>query len=122
MPRFVILRHEMPPQSARGLHWDLMLEDGDVLRTWALEQEPQGGAAMDAEALADHRKIYLNYEGTISGNRGTVKRWDAGTYTQQTAPEGEWVVKLNGQRLQTVVKLTQPGDAIQRWRVRFSPD
>ena len=33
MPRFVLLEHVW-----NGVHWDFMLEAGDVLRTWAIDQ------------------------------------------------------------------------------------
>ena len=75
MPRFVILEHDHP-----RLHWDLMLEAGDVLRTWRLAEIPRPGVTIRAESLGDHRKLYLDYEGPVVGNRGQVKRWDAGTY------------------------------------------
>ena len=80
MPRFVILEHDHP-----ALHWDLMLEAGDVLQTWRLAEPPAPGLAIEATALADHRLAYLDYEGPISGNRGTVSRWDAGVFTDATA-------------------------------------
>ena len=34
--------------------------------------------------LPDHRKHYLDYEGEVSGDRGTVSRIDSGTYEQQS--------------------------------------
>jgi len=77
MPRYVILEHDHPV-----LHWDLMLEAGDVLQTWRLAQAPTVGVLIDATALADHRSMYLDYEGPVSGNRGTVKRWDAGEFSE----------------------------------------
>ena len=48
MPRFVILLHECPLDFERPTHFDLMLEDGDTLRTWALESEPRAGEAIAA--------------------------------------------------------------------------
>ncbi len=75
MPRFVILEHDYP-----HLHWDLMLEDGDVLRTWRLSAPPEPGVGVDAEPSFDHRLIYLDYEGPISDGRGNVKRHDKGTF------------------------------------------
>jgi hypothetical protein len=66
--------------SRTGVHWDLMLESGDVLHTWALAAEPAPNLPIAAEQLPDHRLIYLDYEGPISGNRGTVTRWDAGRF------------------------------------------
>lgn len=80
MPRFVILLHECSPGDEGGNHWDLMLEPpsrsgGTVkLATWALFSEPQPGAPISAQRLPDHRELYLDYEGPISGNRGRVAR------------------------------------------------
>ena len=78
MPRFVILEHDHPV-----LHWDLMLEAGDVLQTWRLAAPPAESPAVAATALDDHRRIYLDYEGPVSGNRGKVRRWDAGNFTEE---------------------------------------
>lgn len=84
MPRYVILLHEIPAGHAvsggRGTHWDLMLEQDGLLRTWALNTEPAGELSTSAEQLADHRLAYLEYEGPVSGNRGSVRRWEAGQY------------------------------------------
>lgn len=80
MPRFVILRHDHP-----HLHWDFMLETGEVLRAWRLEREPLADAGpIAATALADHRLMYLDYEGPVSGGRGTVTRWDAGEFLEES--------------------------------------
>jgi hypothetical protein len=75
MPRFVLLEHDW-----NGVHWDFMLETGELLRSWAIDEAVVPGRDLPARALADHRKIYLEYEGEISGNRGTVRRVDAGTF------------------------------------------
>lgn len=75
MPRYVVLTHDHP-----FLHWDLMLECGERLRTWRLLEAPAPETLVRAEALADHRLLYLDYQGPVSGGRGEVRRWDAGTY------------------------------------------
>ena len=75
MPRFVLLEHHWD-----GVHWDFMLEDGEVLRTWAIDAPIVAGVDLPARALGDHRRLYLEYEGEISGNRGRVRRIDGGTY------------------------------------------
>ena len=80
MPRFVILRHDPAPAGDRPLHWDLMLETADRLRTWALESEPGPGRTIAARPLVDHRPEYLDYQGPLSGGRGAVSRWDAGEF------------------------------------------
>jgi hypothetical protein len=75
--RFVILEHDHPV-----VHWDLMLDGGAALQTWRLAQAPVFDVWIDATALGDHRRAYLDYEGPVTGNRGTVKRWDAGAFEE----------------------------------------
>lgn len=75
MPRFVVLRHEW-----EGVHFDLMLEQGGVLRTWALPEPLGDGRTIAARALPDHRAAYLEYEGPISGDRGEVRRIAEGRF------------------------------------------
>jgi hypothetical protein len=112
MPRFVILEHDHPT-----LHWDLMLEAGGVLKTWRLAAPPTGAAVAAAE-LGDHRAMYLDYEGPVSGGRGMVKRWDAGTYTElrESAPDRR-CLRFDGERLQGSATLTRI-DATH-WRFEF---
>jgi DNA polymerase Ligase (LigD) len=94
MPRFVILEHDHPL-----LHWDFMLEAGEVLRTWRLEMPPQSNQEVRATALPDHRIHYLDYEGPVNGNRGVVKRWDWGTFRWEADVRGRVRVSLAGERL-----------------------
>jgi hypothetical protein len=120
MPRFVILRHEIPSGSGRGLHWDFMLEWQEALRTWALAVEPSViGGSCYAEQLADHRAAYLDYEGEISGGRGTVSRFDAGDYRLVCDDEQIIVVNLSGGRLRGTATLTRGDSDDQRWRFSF---
>jgi hypothetical protein len=91
MPRFVILEHDHP-----FLHWDLMLELGDVLRTWRLAAPPLPGQSIPATFLADHRRLYLEYEGALSGNRGSVVRWDTGTFSWQTNEDRHVALVMEG--------------------------
>ncbi len=111
MPRFVVLRHESP----RGIHFDFMLEAGDVLKTWALPQPPEPGVEIECEALADHRLAYLDYEGPISGGRGSVRCWDRGTYSIVEQSDVQWVVELAGEKLAGTATLCRPAGAAQRW-------
>jgi hypothetical protein len=117
MARFVILRHDSP----RSLHWDLMLEHAGALRTWALESRPAAGHLIAAEALADHRIAYLDYEGPISGDRGTVAQWDHGEYVAVVWSDDIVNVELNGQKLRGTAELTRDADPArtQRWSMRF---
>ena len=121
MWRYVILRHEMPAEAARTSHWDLMLEFDGVLRTWALGKLPCAGAVMDVEALPDHRMDYLEYEGPVSGGRGTVRHWDEGTFRLLRASDLEMVIELMGRRLHCVARLNQQTDS-HLWRLTFTSD
>jgi hypothetical protein len=85
MARFVVLEHDYPE-----LHWDFMLEVGSALHTWRLAQPPQSpGKAIETVRLADHRLEYLDYEGPVSGDRGTVRRWDRGSFEVLVNRAGE---------------------------------
>jgi hypothetical protein len=105
MPRFVILEHDHP-----HLHWDFMLEAGPVLRTWRLGAPPQGGVSLRVERSFAHRLAYLDYEGPVSGGRGTVTRWEAGTFTWVSDQEDEVVVDLSGSRVHGRFHLRFPED------------
>lgn len=119
MPRYVILRHEVPVGSARPSHWDFMLEHGDVLRTWAIEQWPDAVESQPAILLPDHRAAYLTYEGPVSGNRGEVARWDEGTFTTASDLTSESVeAVLTGRRLRGRVTLIQLAAATFDYRYR----
>jgi DNA polymerase Ligase (LigD) len=102
MPRFVILEHDHPQ-----LHWDLMLECGDVLWTWRLPQLPRPGDTLDAERVFDHRLVYLDYEGPISGNRGQVLRREQGAFAWRTREESLLEIQLDGDTLRGVLRLTR---------------
>lgn len=122
MARFVILRHDVASGSPRGLHWDFMLETGDVLRTWALAAEPADGASCSAGRLPDHRPLYLEYEGEISGGRGTVSRFDRGEYGPIQEDAESLIVRLSGTKLRGTATLRQIGDDSQRWTFSFASD
>jgi DNA polymerase Ligase (LigD) len=105
MPRYVVLTHDHPV-----LHWDLMLEQGEALRTWRLARPPENDGPIDAEELADHRLAYLDYEGPVSGGRGTVARWDVGTYETIESTAERVVVRLVGEKLSGVAELRRASE------------
>jgi hypothetical protein len=115
MPRFVILEHDHP-----ALHWDFMLEAGPVLRTWRLSAPPQSGKPVEAVAALDHRPVYLDYEGAVSGNRGVVRRWDAGNFSWIEDAADSIAVRLVGQQLLGLVILQR--NAADHWSLHFEPD
>jgi hypothetical protein len=113
MLRFVILEHDHPV-----LHWDLMLESGAALRTWRLAAPPGPGADFSAALSFDHRRLYLDYEGPVSGGRGRVVRWDGGTFTWGEEGEDRLVVRLSGGRLRGTLRLDRV--AGEDWRGSFA--
>ena len=117
MPRFVLLEHEW-----NGIHWDLMLENGETLRTWAIDAPVVGGQDLPARALHDHRSIYLDYEGDVSGDRGTVRRVDKGSYDALVWSASLVRVRLRGVQLVGEVELRQLGEVsggIASWKFRL---
>jgi hypothetical protein len=120
MPRFAILHHRMPSGSGRASHFDFLLQSGDVLRSWALSGQPSEGRAIEAQPLADHRLIYLDYEGPVSGNRGTVTRWDGGTFQWLSDTPQIVRVQIAGARLVGTVSLIPESAAGQKWNFVFS--
>lgn len=98
MPRTVILRHHLPDGTH---HFDWLLEPADpqvshaaervddpnerVLIAWRLTAWPiPVGSSIAAERLPPHRRLYLDYQGPIPGNRGTIRQVAAGTATIST--------------------------------------
>jgi len=112
-PRFVIQKHH-----ARQMHYDLRLEMGGTLKSWAVPQGPclDPKVKRFAKLVEDHPIEYGAFEGRIpAGNygAGTVIIWDHGTYVTQKDPEqgladGEIKFRLVGEKLDggwTLVRL-----------------
>jgi hypothetical protein len=74
--RYVVLHH-----TGYGTeHFDFMLDldAAGPLLTWRLPAWPAADVR-DATPLPPHRRVYLEYEGPIGGDRGFVRRVAAGT-------------------------------------------
>jgi len=121
MPRFALLTHDHP-----FVHWDLLVQRGDVLKSWRLLESPNrwrsAAEAIDlsAEAIGDHRLLYLDYEGPVSRERGRVVRWDHGQTEWLMESKTSIRLRLSGLRLDGELVLThEPSQPL--WSVRFSP-
>jgi len=112
VPRYVILEHDHPE-----LHWDLMLEAGDVLRTWRLAAPPALDQEIPAKKSFDHRLLYLDFEGPISGGRGKVKRWDAGQFSWLEEAPGKNRITLEGKTIQGAAHISQDPEGNWIFRV-----
>lgn len=108
MPRFVILEHDFPEP-----HFDLMLEEGDSLRTWRLPAMPRVGEFLFAPELPRHRRLYLDYEGPVGGDRGSVARRASGTYHLIPWPDGAFLLELT-ECDEPMTLYAKPGD--DDWR------
>jgi hypothetical protein len=115
MPRYVILEHDHPER-----HWDFMLQTDSMLRTWRLLRPPEPKCLVEALASFDHRAVYLDYEGPVSGNRGTVRRWDTGSFTWTENTAERVAVRLVGIRLRGLALLQLVSG--EKWSWRLEPE
>jgi len=76
--RFVIQKHE----TADGVHWDLMLEQDEVLTTFRLEEPPEQALVhpVRAERIFDHPLRFLWYEGPVQKGTGCVHIVERGSW------------------------------------------
>jgi hypothetical protein len=119
MPRFVILEHIGTSTYKPGVHWDLLLEDGEVLRAWEVPQPLDSQVEQSVRQLPDHRKLYLDYEGPLSNNRGTVAQWDRGTYSLLNQADGKLMLKFAGSIVRGEIHLQKKNDAHEQWMLQY---
>lgn len=121
-PRFVIHKH-----SASSLHYDLRLEVGGVLKSWAIPKGPSTDPSVKRLAIEvdDHPLGYAGFEGVIGAGYGAgeVIVWDAGTYrglgdhpVEEALERGHLSVWLEGEKLRGGYTLQRTGaGAKPRW-------
>ena len=113
-PYFCVQRH-----VARRLHYDLRLEVGGTLKSWAVPKGPT--LDPDSKRLAahveDHPIDYGSFEGNIpEGNygAGSVMLWDRGTYellgdapAEEQLERGDFKFRLHGEKLKGAYALVR---------------
>jgi DNA ligase D-like protein (predicted 3'-phosphoesterase) len=125
---FVIQKHQ-----ATTLHYDLRLEVGGVLKSWAVPKGPSTDPKVKRLAVPteDHPIEYASFEGAIPKGEygaGTVEVWDKGSYRnlkfkdgREVPPEtaiadGHITFWLEGKKLQGGFALTRTGQGGRaRW-------
>jgi DNA ligase D len=121
---FVVQKH-----AARRLHYDLRLQFGDTLKSWAVPNGP----SLDPKArrlavhVEDHPLEYVDFEAQIPKGQygaGGMIVWDRGTWIPMDDPEegyrkGSFKFRLDGEKLGggwTLVRLKpKDGDRGDNW-------
>ena len=111
--RFVVQLHD-----ATTLHFDLRVESGDVLRSWAVPKGPTMDPAVRrlAVPVEDHTLAAGEFEGVHAGSArgsGAVIIWDEGTVEIVRDEPGHLSFVLDGRKLSGGFALTKTGD--RRW-------
>jgi hypothetical protein len=93
--RYVVLHHTEIPDP----HFDVMVQTvpSGPLRTWRSPTWPITEPTA-VTPLADHRGVYLSYEGPLSGGRGAVRRVESGECVVDDLPDGAMRIDLPGGR------------------------
>ncbi len=89
--QYVILRHDGIDEP----HFDLMFETypGSQLSTWRSTIWPISELT-PLTRLKDHRRLFLNFEGELSGQRGYVSQIARGTCTVEVGENAVWTIRL----------------------------
>lgn len=116
LTRYVVQEH-----FARSHHFDLRIERGGVLKSWAV---PKGlllgpGEKHLAIAVPDHAPDYALFEGEIPPGEpgaGRVRIWDAGSCEIREWTGRRIIVVLRGDRLRGCYALVRaPGIGPHHW-------
>jgi bifunctional non-homologous end joining protein LigD len=121
---FVIQKH-----AARRLHYDLRLQVGGAMKSWAVTRGPSlvPGEKRLAVQVEDHPIEYNKFEGTIPKGEyggGTVMIWDRGQWEPEGDPErglkkGHLSFRLEGEKLHGGWHLVRmhrrPGEKRDNW-------
>ncbi len=122
---FVVQKHR-----ATALHYDIRLEWGGVMMSWAVPRGPSYDPAVKRLAMhvEDHPMGYNKFEGIIPAGEyggGTVMIWDHGTWTPESADvdaalkKGDLKFSFHGKKLRgswvLVRTRPRPGEKGSPW-------
>ena len=124
---FVVQQH-----AARRRHYDLRLEIGGVLVSWAVPRGPSLDPAEKRLAVAteDHPLEYGDFEGVIPADNygaGAVIVWDRGRCVHEIEPsegltEGKLLFELQGYKLRGLWTLVKTSRDPKEWLLIKKPD
>ncbi len=109
---FVVLEHDTTGSSVPdpGIHWDVLFEVPalPLLATWRLAHNPlTTSEPIPAERIHDHRRVYLDFEGELSGDRGHVRRLDSGRASVEHYATDTLDAELAGALLRGHMRITR---------------
>lgn len=117
MPVFVVHEHH-----AKRLHFDLRLEMGDRLKSWAVPKGPSMNPADKRLAIMvdDHNLEYADFEGAIPEGMygaGDVFIWDSGTYELKAGDikSGKLEIVFEGKELRGMFALVRMSGKEKEW-------
>ncbi len=116
----------MHEHHARRLHWDLRLEHGGALMSWAIPNGIPQDPSENRKAIhvEDHPLSYIDFAGEIpagSYGAGRVAIWDRGRYTLEKLEDGKLVAVFDGERMRGRYALFRTGSA-RNWMIhRMDP-
>lgn len=109
--RYAVLHHFEIAEP----HYDLMFETlpGSQLTTWRSPAWPIE-AETELTRLKDHRRLYLDYEGELTGHRGRVHRFAHGDCAIEVGENAVWTIRFLNGVPPTTLQIRQIED--QRWQ------
>ena len=115
---YVIQKHQ-----ASHLHYDLRLEEGGVLKSWAVPKLPpqEENIRRLAVETEDHPLGYEEFEGVIPEGEygaGKVEIWDRGTYLHHESGPEKRIIEIKGHRLRgryALIKLKPKNSEDKNW-------
>jgi DNA ligase D-like protein (predicted 3'-phosphoesterase) len=122
-PERGFLAYAIQKHQASHLHYDLRLEEGGVLKSWAIPKLPprQESIRRLAVETEDHPLGYEDFEGVIPEGEygaGKVEIWDRGTYLPKESGPGKRILEIKGEKLRgryALIKLKPKDSRDKNW-------